>query len=201
MTQPIPFKLILASGSLYRQEQLRRLYVPFDIIHSDLDETPLEDEGPLEVVTRLSHEKAHIISDKHPEALVIGADQIGTFDGKNLIGKPLTREKALQQLYASSGKRVHFITGLSVLRKKDSIRQQTVVDTWIKFRELDDATIEAYLAAEPAYDCAGSVRAEGLGIALLESIESSDPSAIVGFPLISLCKMLRTVSPHFPFCL
>jgi septum formation protein len=187
-----PPRLILASSSPYRRELLARLRIPFDVVTPDIDETPLDGETPEATAVRLSIAKARAaagrIGDDAP-ALVIGSDQVATFDGQQ-IGKPGTHEKAVAQLKAMRGRSVEFHSALCLYDSRSGAAQSADIVTRVRFRRYSDAQIETYLRAETPYDCAGSAKAEGLGIALLEAIESDDPTALIGLPLIALTGML-----------
>lgn len=195
-----PPRLILASSSPYRRALLERLRVAFDVCVPALDETPLAGEAPAATALRLAQAKARAVAQReapspsHGRAaplLVIGSDQVATFDGLQ-IGKPGTHEKALEQLRAMRGRTVEFHSALCVFERSSGIAQTEDVVTRVRFRDLPDAELDAYLRAETPYDVAGSAKSEGLGIALLESIDSDDPTALVGLPLIALTRMLRT---------
>ncbi len=182
-------RLILASSSRYRQEMLARLGLPFTAIPPNIDETPLPQENPAQLALRLSIEKAQAVAAQHPDALVIGSDQVATMDG-DPIGKPGSFERARAQLRRLSGQAVEFHSALCVT---DGKRQETAdVVTICRFRALGDAEIDTYLQRERPFDTAGSAKAEGLGIALMDSMQSDDPTAIIGLPLIALCRMLRS---------
>jgi septum formation protein len=182
--------LILASTSPYRRELLSRLGLPFDVANPLTDETPIDGEQPETMALRLSEAKARAVADHFPEALIIGSDQVATVDGQ-IYGKPVTYERAIEQLKTLSGKTVNFFTGLCLLNTKTNFAEIRGVATLVTFRTLSDAEIINYLQREPAYNCAGSAKSEGLGIALLSSMQSDDPSALVGLPLIALCDLLR----------
>jgi len=184
--------LILASSSKYRRELLERLNLPFSVYSPDVDETPNIGESPIQLVNRLSHLKARFISEKHPNAWVIGSDRVADFHGA-AIGKPLTHERALAQLQLMQGQTVVFRTGMCLMQKDSNTTLYTNVDTEVTFREFDEATLENYLRTEQPYDCAGSAKAEGLGITLLSAIKSNDPTAIIGLPLIELSGFLISV--------
>lgn len=187
---PASRPLVLASTSPYRRELLGRLGLPFETVAPQVDESPLPGEPASALALRLSLAKAEAVAARHPEALVIGSDQAATIDGHALIGKPGTHRRAVEQLRAASGRCLHFHTGLALLCAASGFRRAEVVETRVRFRRLDDAEIETYLAREPAYDCAGSAKVEGLGIALLESVEGPDPTALVGLPLVALTGLL-----------
>ena len=186
--------LILASTSPFRRELLARLGLPFDVANPQTDETALPGETPEQIAMRLSEAKARAVVETHPDALIIGSDQVATVDGK-IYGKPGTHQRAVEQLRALSGKTVNFFTGLCLLNARTGEAQVRGVPTLVTFRQLSDQEIENYLSREPAYNCAGSAKSEGLGIALLSSMRGDDPNALVGLPLIALCDMLRTQAP------
>ena len=183
--------LILASTSPYRRELLGRLGLPFDVANPQTDETRHLGEQPEAMALRLSEAKARAVADSFPGALIIGSDQVATVDGQ-IYGKPGTHERAIEQLHALSGKTVNFFTGLCLLNTSTGSTEVRGVATLVTFRTLSDAEIKNYLQREPAYNCAGSAKSEGLGIALLSSMQSDDPSALIGLPLIALCDLLRT---------
>ncbi|HUR87827.1 MAG TPA: Maf family nucleotide pyrophosphatase [Ramlibacter sp.] len=183
-------RIVLASSSPYRRELLSRLRVPFDVELPDVDETPRRGETPRDIALRLAVEKARAVAHKHPNAAVIGSDQVADLDGEPL-GKPGTHERAVEQLMRMSGKVVIFQTAVAVVCEAGGFEQIDVAPVRVTFRTLSGTEIENYLQAEKPYDCAGSARSEGLGIAILDSIESDDPSALVGLPLIRTCRMLR----------
>ena len=183
-------QLVLASTSPYRRELLGRLGLSFEVANPETDETPLPGESPTATALRLSEAKARAVAEQYPEALIIGSDQVAVMDGR-VFGKPGTHAKAVEQLRTLSGKTVNFYTGLCVLNAKTGEAEVCGVPTLVGFRELGDAEIESYLRREPAYNCAGSAKSEGLGIALLSRIHGDDPNALVGLPLIALCDLLR----------
>ena len=185
-------RLILASSSPYRQELLARLRLPFEAVAADVDETPLPHEPIVDLAARLAALKAETILARHPDALVIGSDQVGTLDGITPIGKPGTLERARLQLQAASGRTMHFHTALA-LRGRGLAPIDDAVCVEVTFRTLTLADIDRYLALEDVLNCAGSARCEGLGISLLEGIHSDDPSALIGLPLIRLAGHLRTL--------
>jgi septum formation protein len=195
-----PPRLILASSSAYRRELLARLQLPFDAVAPDIDEAPLADEVPQATALRLARAKAAAVAAAHPGTIVIGSDQVATLDGAQ-IGKPGDHARALAQLQTMRGRRVVFHTALCVWdgRARDPAQaaQLENVQVFVTFRDLPDAELDAYLRIEQPYDCAGSAKNEGLGIALLERIDSSDPSALTGLPLIALTTMLRRVGVPF----
>jgi septum formation protein len=188
-------KLILASTSKYRKELLERLRIPFEVVAPDVDETPLPKESPAELVLRLATAKAEIVAKANPDAWVIGSDQVADFLGA-AIGKPNTHDRAVAQLQLMRGETIIFRTGLCLMNKQTV--HCTSVDTEVSFLKSSDETIENYLLAEQPYDCAGSAKSEGLGITLLSSIRSDDPTALVGLPLIALTKFLRSAGFNIP---
>ena len=182
--------LILGSTSRYRKELLSRLQIPFDTAAPDVDETPRANEPPKDLAMRLALAKARAVALKHPEAVVIGSDQVADLEGVPL-GKPGNHTNATLQLQQMRGKTVIFQTALSVVCLATAYERTDLAVVKVKFRNLSDAEIESYLRAEEPYDCAGSAKSEGLGISLLEAIESDDPTALTGLPLIRTCQMLR----------
>ena len=182
--------LILGSTSRYRRELLQRLRVPFEVVSPDVDETPLANEAPQALATRLALAKAKAVAALHPNAVVIGSDQVADLNGEPL-GKPGTHERAVLQLQRMRGQTVVFQTAVSVVCQASGFEQTELAQIKVRFRELSDAEIEAYLRAEEPYDCAGSAKSEGLGIALLDAIDNDDPTALIGLPLIRTCRMLR----------
>ncbi|MFM0512640.1 Maf-like protein [Paraburkholderia sp. RL17-373-BIF-A] len=190
-----PPRLILASSSPYRRELLERLRVPFDVVVPAIDETPLADETPEVTALRLAQAKARAVAGglgAGEAALVIGSDQVATYDGLQ-IGKPGSHDTALAQLQAMRGREVLFHSALCLFDSRSGNVQAVDVITRVHFRDLPDSTLEAYLLAETPYDVAGSAKSEGLGIALLDAIHSDDPTALVGLPLIALSRMLLAV--------
>lgn len=179
--------LILASGSRYRAELLARLGVPFKVTASRVDETPFPGETPLALAQRLASSKAQIVSAQNPGHWVLGSDQVAALDGV-AIGKPGTREAAVAQLTSFSNRSVHFHTAVALVCGADSY--MALDDTLVRFRPLRRAEIERYVDAEPAFDCAGSFKAEGRGIALFTAIESKDPTGLIGLPLIAVRALL-----------
>ncbi len=182
--------LILGSTSRYRRELLTRLRIPFETASPDVDETPHSNESPKDLALRLALAKARAVALKYPEAVVIGSDQVADLEGMPL-GKPGNHTNAILQLQRMRGKTVIFQTALSVVCIASGYERTDLAAVKVKFRDLSDAEIESYLRAEEPYDCAGSAKSEGLGIALLESIENDDPTALIGLPLIRTCQMLR----------
>lgn len=185
-----PRTLILGSTSRYRRELLARLRIPFDVAAPDVDETPLAGESPAKLAQRLALAKAHAVARRHPDAVVIGSDQVADLLGEPL-GKPGDHDRATAQLRRMRGRTVVFQTAVAVVCLDSGFEQLALAPVEVKFRDLSDAEIEAYLQAEQPYDCAGSAKSEGLGIALLESILNDDPTALVGLPLIRTCQMIR----------
>lgn len=189
--------LVLASTSPYRRELLARLGLPFDVARPEVDETPLAGETPEAQAIRLADAKAGAVATRYPAGWVIGSDQVAQLDG-SALGKPGSFERAADQLAAASGKRVAFYTAVCLYSFADR-RTLTMRDTTIvQFRSLDASEIERYLHAEQPYDCAGSFKAEGLGITLFESIQTSDPTALIGLPLIGLSRLLRDAGFRLP---
>ena len=181
-------KLILASTSVYRRELLERLRIPFDIVSPQVDETPLPGEGTVDLALRLAKAKAAAVAKDYPEAWIIGSDQVADLCGA-AIGKPGNFERAMAQLQLMRGATVTFQTALCLMR--GDVETTVNIPTQVSFRKLSDDVLEAYLHAEEPYDCAGSAKSEGLGISLLESIKSDDPTALIGLPLIALSGLLR----------
>ncbi|MDB5763492.1 MAG: Maf/YceF/YhdE family protein [Herminiimonas sp.] len=196
----MPPHLILGSSSKYRHELLSRLRIPFDVVVPDIDETAQPAEAPEATALRLARQKAGAIARQVPDALIIGADQVATLDGKQ-IGKPGSHANALKQLQTMRGRRVTFHTALCLWDGRENRSGQPVqlenVQTFVTFRNLPDAELDAYLRMEQPYDCAGSAKNEGLGIAIIEKIESTDPTALTGLPLIALTTMLRRAGLSF----
>lgn len=182
--------LVLGSTSPYRRELLQRLQIPFEVSAPDVDETPRAGESPRDLALRLSLDKALAVAARFPQAVVIGSDQVADLHGQPL-GKPGNHVRAVAQLRQMRGQTVVFQTALSVVCLESGFQQTDLAAVRVQFRLLSDAEIEAYLHAEQPYDCAGSAKSEGLGISLLDAIESDDPTALVGLPLIRTCRMLR----------
>lgn len=182
--------LVLGSTSPYRRELLQRLHIAFEVAAPDVDETPLAGEAPRELAQRLALSKAMAVARLFPDAVVIGSDQVADLWGTPL-GKPGTHEKAVVQLRQMRGQTVIFQTAVSVVCLESGFEDSSLAAVKVTFRDLSDHEIENYLRAEQPYDCAGSAKSEGLGIALLASIDSDDPTALVGLPLIRTCQMLR----------
>ncbi len=198
-SSPAP-RLILASSSAYRRELLGRLRLPFEAIAPDIDETPQAGETPTATALRLARAKAQAVAARAPGALVIGSDQVATLDGGQ-IGKPGSHAAALAQLQKMRGREVVFHTALCLWDGRaadpDAAAQIEDVRVTVAFRDLPDAELDAYLRIEQPYDCAGSAKNEGLGIALLERIDNNDPTALTGLPLIALTSMLRRAGVAF----
>lgn len=192
-----PRRLVLGSTSRYRRELLQRLGLPFDVASPEVDEIPLAGETPAALATRLALAKARAVAQRHPEAVVIGSDQVADLNGEPL-GKPGTHERAVAQLRRMSGQTVVFQTALAVRCEATGFESVDLAAVRVVFRTLGDAEIERYLRAEEPYDCAGSAKSEGLGIALLERIDSDDPTALVGLPLIRTCRLLREAGLMVP---
>lgn len=185
--------LVLASSSQPRKLLLERFKIPFESINPDVDETPHPNENPEHMVIRLALEKAHVVANKYPDALIIGADQVGILD-QTILGKPLTYENAVEQLLQMSGKKIRFFIGLCLLDTKDNA-QQTSLETYdVTFRTLNREMIETYLQKESALNCAGSFKVEGLGIGLVDELQGEDYTALIGLPLIRLRKMLQNMN-------
>jgi len=192
--------IILASSSPYRRELLARLGKPFESISPEVDETPLPGESPAVLAARLAEAKAQAVVSQlstrpgearsAPGTLVIGSDQTATLDGQVTIGKPGSHDRAVAQLQMASGKKMQFFTAVAMIEADTGKILQETVTTEVQFRPLSQIQIETYLHLEKPYDCAGSAKSEGLGISLIESIHNDDPTALVGLPLIVVCRML-----------
>ena len=187
---PVSRPLVLGSTSRYRKELLQRLSVPFEQAAPDVDETPMPGEPPAALAQRLALAKAQAVAAKFPGAVVIGSDQVADLNGLPL-GKPGNHERATAQLRQMRGQTVIFQTALAVVCLESGFLQQDIAAVRVVFRDLSDAEIEHYLRAEQPYDCAGSAKSEGLGIALLERIDNDDPTALIGLPLIRTTRMIR----------
>lgn len=187
-------RLILASTSAYRRELLERLRLPFEVMAPEVDETPHPGESPDATALRLARAKAQAVAARAPGSLVIGSDQVATLDGEQ-IGKPGSHAAALAQLQKMRGRRVVFHTALCLWNGHGA--QLENIQTFVTFRDLPDSELDAYLRIEQPYDCAGSAKNEGLGIAILERIDSTDPTALTGLPLIALTGMLRKAGVQF----
>ena len=182
--------LVLGSTSRYRRELLSRLKLPFEVVPPEVDETPLAGERPAALACRLALAKAHAVAARYPQAIVIGSDQVADLDGEPL-GKPGDHARAVEQLHRMRGRSVVFQTAVAVVCAQTGFEQMELAPVRVQFRPLDNEEIETYLRAEQPYDCAGSARSEGLGIALLDAIDNDDPTALVGLPLIRTCRLLR----------
>ena len=187
MTHPT---LVLGSSSVFRKMLLERLMLPFETANPDIDETPKPNETPVELVERLAIEKAQAVASTHPNSLIIGSDQVA-MHGSNIVGKPHTHERAIEQLRSASGKTITLYTGLALINSATLAVQSEVVPFTVHFKTLSEETIEAYLQKEKPYNCAGSVKSEGLGVALMERFDGDDPNALIGLPLIRLVHMLE----------
>ncbi|CAN7306760.1 Maf family nucleotide pyrophosphatase [Acidovorax sp. Leaf78] len=194
---PLQRPLVLGSTSRYRRELLERLRLPFDVAAPHVDETPEPGEAPRALALRLALAKARAVAQQHPEAVVIGSDQVADLAGTPL-GKPGEHERAVQQLRQMRGQTVIFQTAVAVVCAATGFEQVDLAPVEVKFRDLSDEEIERYLRAEQPYDCAGSAKSEGLGIALLDAIHSDDPTALIGLPLIRTCRMLRAAGLVLP---
>ena len=195
MDTPLP--LILASTSVYRRELLLRLGLAFEVCSPGVDETPMPGERPADLALRLAMAKAQAVAQQHPGAVVIGSDQVADLHGEAL-GKPGNHANAVNQLRRQSGQAVVFQTAVAVVCLERQYAQCELATVKVHFRSLSEADIEAYLRAEPAYDCAGSAKSEGLGISLLERIDSDDPTSLIGLPLMRTCALLRGVGIRVP---
>ncbi len=182
--------VILASTSRYRRELMSRLHLPFEVQAPQVDETPRAGESPRALAERLALEKARAVAARHPDAIVIGSDQVADLAGEAL-GKPGNHARATAQLRRMRGQTLVFQTAVAVVCQASGFVEQDIAPVRVVFRDLTDDAIEQYLRAEQPYDCAGSAKSEGLGIALLDAIDSDDPTALVGLPLIRTCRMLR----------
>lgn len=189
--------LVLASTSVYRKELLERLSLPFSTDRPDIDESPLPGEAPPATAERLALEKARVVALRHPQALVIGSDQVAHAAAQT-FGKPGTVERAIAQLQTMRGKSIFFHTALCLYDARDGSYQLEAVPTEARFRQLSDDEIQRYVLRELPLDCAGSAKSEGLGISLLEYMRGDDPTALVGLPLIALSRMLRAVGCSVP---
>ena len=188
-------QIVLASTSPFRRELLTRLGLPFETAEPGTDEAALDGETPTTTALRLSEAKARAVAARHPEALIIGSDQVACLDGQ-VFGKPGNHENAVKQLKAMRGRTVNFFTGLCLLNAKTGKAQVRGVPTLVTFRNLSDEAIENYLRREQPYNCAGSAKSEGLGIAVIAKMEGEDPNALIGLPLIALCDLLEQEKVH-----
>jgi len=184
-------KLVLASTSPFRKEILAKLGVEFETASPDIDESPLANETPEQLVVRLAELKAQAVAGNYPDHLIIGSDQVAVIDGK-IIGKPHTHERAVEQLTNASGKTIRFYTGLCLYNSSTGLSQSEAVPFDVVFRNLNSSQIENYLKAEKPYNCAGSFKSEALGITLFEKLQGDDPNTLMGLPLIRLVAMLET---------
>jgi septum formation protein len=191
MNQP----LILASSSPYRKELLQRLFLDFEVFSPDIDESQLTNERPEQTALRLAQLKAKKIAETHPDAIIIGCDQVATLDGIQL-GKPGNHENAIKQLRMMRGKQVTFHSALCLYNAQTQHMQAEVVPYIVEFRNLSDTQIDRYLSIEKPYNCAGSAKSEGLGIALISAMHGEDPNALIGLPLIKLITMLTAENIH-----
>lgn len=182
--------LILASTSAPRRALLDRLGVTFEVVPPAVDETPLPGEDPQALPARLAAAKAAAVAEARGRGLVIGSDQVGLLEGR-VVGKPGTHERALAQLLAAAGRTMHFVSAVCVLDAESGRRQQAQVTTTVRFRHFDAATAEAYLRRDRPYECAGAFKSESLGVMLIDTMESEDPTAILGMPLIGVARMLE----------
>lgn len=189
--------LVLGSTSRYRRELLQRLHLAFDVVSPHVDETPLPGETPAAIAQRLALAKAHAVAAQRPEAVVIGSDQVADLAGEPL-GKPGTHERAVAQLHRMSGQTVLFQTAVAVVCAATGFERCELAVVRVVFRDLSDDEIERYLRIEQPYDCAGSAKSEGLGIALLDHIDNDDPTALVGLPLIRTARLLRQAGLRLP---
>ncbi len=189
--------LVLGSTSRYRRELLQRLHLAFDVVSPHVDETPLPGETPAAIAQRLALAKAHAVAAQRPEAVVIGSDQVADLAGEPL-GKPGTHERAVAQLRRMSGQTVLFQTAVAVVCAATGFERCELAVVRVVFRDLSDDEIERYLRIEQPYDCAGSAKSEGLGIALLDHIDNDDPTALVGLPLIRTARLLRQAGLRLP---
>lgn len=189
-------KLILASGSRYRAEMLRRLGVPFETDPADIDESPHPGEAPADLAARLALEKARAVQGRHARVLVIGADQVAGLDDGRILGKPGTVEQAVVQLREMSGRTVTWHSGIALLGAGEP--RVAVIDTVVRMRDLDEREIERYVEQDRPLDCAGSMRSESLGIALVERMSSDDPTALIGMPLVRIGGWLRAEGLQLP---
>lgn len=184
-------QLILASSSPFRRELLERLMIPFDVVSPDIDETPRSGEQAADLVLRLSVEKAEAVAKTAAGALIIGSDQVAVQEDNKIVGKPGDHADAVRQLAASSGKTVTLFTGIALINSDSGLVQKDVVRYTVQFKTITDREIDSYLDKEKPYGCSGSLRADGLGIALLQKFIGDDPTALIGLPLIRLVSMLQ----------
>lgn len=189
---------MLASSSRYRRELLSRLGIAFEVLAPDIDESARPGETPRALAERLALEKARAVAALRPHAIVIGSDQTATIDGVAAIGKPGHHAAAVRQLREASGRTLTYHTAVALVAAATGFERCCVVDARVRFRQLDATTIETYLAREPAYDCAGAAKVEGLGITLIAALECEDPTALVGLPLIALTDLLALAGRPVP---
>lgn len=182
--------LVLASGSRYRRALLEQLRLRHIVCPADIDEAPLANEAPAELATRLACQKARAVAPRFPGSVIIGSDQVASIDGRSAFSKPMDHAGAVAQLSAMSGKTVLFHTAVCLVNARTAVERLALVPTEVRFRQLTRDLIERYLHADQPYDCAGSARIEGLGIALVDRVRSDDPSALLGLPLIALIDLL-----------
>ena len=202
-----PPALILASTSIYRRELLARLRIPFECQQPLVDETPLPGESACELAARLARSKAHAVARRHPDAWVIGGDQVALLQGEaaseqspsdTILGKPGSVAACVDQLLRCSGRTLRFVTAMALVRHRDAVLSEFIDTTRVTFRALDLATIQRYVALDSPLDCTGGFKSEGLGITLCESIDTADPTALIGLPLIRVGAMLRSVGFQLP---
>ncbi len=197
-----PPPLILGSTSVYRRELLTRLQIPFECHSPGVDETPLPGEPARALVVRLARQKAQAVAERHPEAWVIGSDQVALLPSASqhdlILGKPGTAAKCIEQLEACSGRTLDFVTAVAVVHRRKAALVEFVDTTRVTYRDLDRDSIERYVKRESPLDCAGGFKSEALGITLCESIDSSDPTALIGLPLIRLGAVLRSAGYALP---
>jgi len=186
-SQELP--IVLASGSKYRRELLSRILNAFEHASPDIDETPISGESPRECAARLARSKTKALAEQFPAHWIIGSDQLASLD-KEILGKPLTKERAIAQLSLCSGRRVSFLTSIALLNSQTGEIKEYLEEVVVTFRGLTEPEIVAYIEREQPLDCAGSFKCEGLGISLFESIESRDPNTLIGLPLIGLNRLL-----------
>jgi len=189
--------IVLASTSPFRQQLLEKLNIEFSVASPNIDERRLENEQASDLVKRLAEDKAKAVAQQYPDALIIGSDQVAVLHNE-ILGKPNTHDNAVTQLKNASGQRVNFLTGLCLYNSRTHHTQLTCVPFTVVFRSLTDTQIERYLQTEKPYNCAGSFKSEGLGIALFEKLEGDDPNALIGLPLIELVKMLEKEGIDIP---
>lgn len=195
MTTP-PAPLVLASGSRYRASMLARLGLDFSIDPADIDERPMPDESPRTLALRLALEKARVVAARHPQACVIGADQVAGLDDGRILGKPGSVERAVEQIREMRGRRVTWHSGIALIGP--NLERNDVVDTQIDIRRLGDDEIQRYVEVDRPLDCAGAMRSESLGIALVDRMASDDPTALIGMPLIRIADWLRSAGFAVP---